>query len=80
VTAIIRPERIALTAAAGAGALPGRITAISYLGASFEAQVEAEDTVLQVSVPNDTLAFATRPAVGDAVRFTIPPDAITLGT
>ena len=80
VTAIIRPERIVLTSATGSGALAGRITAISYLGASFEAQVETAGTILQVSVPNNTIAFAERPAVGDEVRLTIPPDAITLSS
>ena len=66
VTAIIRPERVAVVAA-GPQAHCGRITAISYLGASFEAQVEIAGTILQISVPNNSVDFAKRPVGEEAL-------------
>jgi spermidine/putrescine ABC transporter ATP-binding subunit len=79
VTALVRPERIALSVQA-TGGIAGRIAAISYLGASFEAEVDADGTTILVSVPNAERVVGAPPRVGDAVSITIPQSAITLGS
>ena len=78
----IRPERVALgraaggAAAAGDGAVPGRIARLTYLGAQTEVSVE-------IAGGQRVLALVTEPApeplaVGDSVRVELPADGFML--
>ena len=76
----IRPERVAVSAAAVSGRLnefPGTVTSASYLGADLELTVQCAGTPLRARVP---AAAPGRNSLtpGAPVFVHLPPDALML--
>ncbi len=73
----VRPERIALSSAAGGGALPGRVRDLAYFGDRTRFVVETERGPVRATQANGGATSGGSGAIqaGDAVWLTWPPEA-----